>query len=258
MTLYVITGPPAAGKSTWVREHATHGDIVIDYDLLANTLTVPDPTGSDHDHTAAVKAVAKAARKAAIDKALTLTDSDTYLIHSTPSPTLLRYYRDRGAEIITVDPGIDVVMARARKERPWWMQPVIKRWYDDQAATTTTVTVKTPAKPERNKNRELGRSHRNERAALIRAHRDGSPCWWCNRPMYRNPTANWDGRPLNADHTVSRADYAKTGATGRAKADRLMHETCNKERGDGHRDDQRPALDDRPDATPAGNALDWG
>lgn len=256
MTLYVITGPPAAGKSTWVREHATHGDIVIDYDLLANTLTVPDPTGSDHDHTPAVKAVAKAARKAAIDKALTLT-TDTYLIHSTPSPTLLRYYRDRGAEIITIDPGIDVVMARARKERPWWMQPVIKRWYADHTPTTAS----TPAKPDRNKNRELGRAHRNDRAALIRTHRDGTPCWWCTRPMYRNAAANWDGRPLNADHTTSRAQHARNGATGRAKADRLLHETCNKERGDGSRDHQRPALGDQPHTTPtepAGNALDWG
>ncbi|WP_235578971.1 MULTISPECIES: ATP-binding protein [unclassified Rhodococcus (in: high G+C Gram-positive bacteria)] len=256
MTLYVITGPPAAGKSTWVREHATHGDIVIDYDLLANTLTVPDPTGSDHDHTPAVKAVAKAARKAAIDKALTLTDSDTYLIHSTPSPTLLRYYRDRGAEIITVDPGIDVVMARARKERPWWMQPVIKRWYDDQAAPSSTRTT---ASPVRNKNKELGRAHREDRARLLRAHHDGDICWWCGLPMFKS-------QELEADHSVTRDEHARLGKPGRPKADRLLHGLnqngirCNRSRGDGTRDHLRPALTGKatPTTEPAGNALDWG
>lgn len=46
MTLYLVTGPPAAGKSTWVRKHATHGDITIDYDALATVLTpqAPSPT----------------------------------------------------------------------------------------------------------------------------------------------------------------------------------------------------------------------
>ncbi|WP_165683056.1 AAA family ATPase, partial [Mycobacteroides abscessus] len=47
MTLYLVTGPPAAGKSTWVRQHAKHGDITIDYDAIASVLT---PAGGDpHD-----------------------------------------------------------------------------------------------------------------------------------------------------------------------------------------------------------------
>ncbi len=36
--LRIINGPPAAGKTTFVREHAQHGDIIIDLDHIANAL----------------------------------------------------------------------------------------------------------------------------------------------------------------------------------------------------------------------------
>jgi HNH endonuclease len=128
--LYVVIGPPAGGKSTWVREHAKAGDITIDYDLLANTLT-PASVGS-HEHTTEVKRVTKAARQAAIDVALTLTGIiDVYIIHSLPSKALLDSYRSRGAEIVTIDPGLDVALARAKAERPWFMQGAVKRWYEE-------------------------------------------------------------------------------------------------------------------------------
>ena len=128
--LYVVTGPPAGGKSTWVRKHAKAGDITIDYDLIANTLT-PSAVGS-HEHTSEVKKVTKAARQAAIDVALTLTDLiDVYVIHSLPSRALLDSYRSQGAEIITIDPGRDVALARAKAERPWWMQGAVKAWYEE-------------------------------------------------------------------------------------------------------------------------------
>lgn len=39
MTVYIITGPPAAGKTTWVRDHAKPGDITIDFDTIAATLS---------------------------------------------------------------------------------------------------------------------------------------------------------------------------------------------------------------------------
>lgn len=129
MALYVVIGPPAAGKSTWCRQHATAADIIVDYDRLASALTAADETG--HDHTPAVKAVTKAARQAAIDTAIRhAREVDVFVIHSTPSDRLLATYRARGARVVTIDPGRDIVMARAKQQRPWWMQPVIKRWYE--------------------------------------------------------------------------------------------------------------------------------
>lgn len=130
--LYLITGPPAAGKSTWVQQHAKHGDITIDYDALANALT--PPSDDPHNHPHHVKAVTKAARQAAIDTALGLADrTDVYVIHSMPSRRLVAYYRQRGAQVVVVDPGRATVLRRAKEERPWWMQQAVKEWYATRA-----------------------------------------------------------------------------------------------------------------------------
>jgi hypothetical protein len=229
--LYVVTGPPAAGKSTWCCARAQPTDVIIDYDLIANALTPRHEGASTHVHTDAVRVLAKAARQAAIDKALTLTGCDVYLIHSTPSAILLDRYRAVGAHIVTVDPGRDTVMSRCKAERPKRMLAVAAQWYDNQAHADED----TAARPARNKNKELGRAHRNNRDRLLRAHTDGTACWWCGRPLYRDADRNWDEQALAADHTLARA---KGGTT----ADRLLHATCNKQRGDGSRDHTRPAL----------------
>ena len=60
----VVTGPPAAGKTTHVREHAQNGDINIDYDLIANTLS--GKAADNHEHAAHIQTVTKAARRAGI------------------------------------------------------------------------------------------------------------------------------------------------------------------------------------------------
>lgn len=128
MGLFVITGPPASGKSTWVRQHAKHGDVVVDYDLLANALTAP---GVDaYHHSEAVRAVTFRARSAAITEALKHSaDVDVYVIHTLPSADALSRYAEHNAQIITVDPGRDVVMRRITEQRPHTMTAVAERWY---------------------------------------------------------------------------------------------------------------------------------
>lgn len=54
--------------------------------------------------------------------------------------------------------------------------------------------------------------------------------------MFKAKDKNWDKHPLEADHTRARSRYGKT------RADRLLHKTCNIQRGDGTHDDERPAL----------------
>lgn len=128
--LYVVTGPPAAGKSTWVREQAKHGDVTIDFDALASTLTPPDEPHSYPHH---IIAITKAARMAAVHTAMNLPRSiNVYIIHSTPSNKQLGWYDRQGAKIITIDPGEDVVLQRCRAERPAHMLDVVQQWYADQ------------------------------------------------------------------------------------------------------------------------------
>lgn len=80
--------------------------------------------------------------------------------------------------------------------------------------------------------RGLGYDHQKTRDRLLRQHVDGAPCWWCGQPMYLTEA-------LAADHSLARAH-------GGTQADRLLHERCNKSRGDGSRDHLRPALASAP------------
>lgn len=87
--------------------------------------------------------------------------------------------------------------------------------------------------------RGLGWDHQQQRARLMKAHADGTPCpcqpgcgpgCLCADgplPMYRDPRLNADGMPLEADHTLARS-------RGGTRADRLLLATCNRSRGAGH------------------------
>lgn len=53
--------------------------------------------------------------------------------------------------------------------------------------------------------------------------------------MFKDPARNFDGKTLEGDHSEARS-------RGGRKADRLMHSTCNRQRGDGSKDELRPAV----------------
>ncbi|MFD7709483.1 AAA family ATPase [Streptomyces sp. NPDC059786] len=130
--LYVVTGPPAAGKSTWIEARARPSDIVIDLDRITRALTGPGAPQWNHSPTAS--RIALRARYAAIDEALKhLDDTDVYLIHTMPSPKWLARYRRHGAEVVAVDPGRDIVMQRIQDMRAPGLQAVATRWYKQQA-----------------------------------------------------------------------------------------------------------------------------
>lgn len=126
--LYVVTGPPAAGKSSWIEARATPRDIVIDLDRITRALTGPGAPRWNHDPIASK--VALRARYAAIDEAVKhLKTVDVYLIHTMPSTAWLTRYRRLDAQIITVDPGEQVVRERVQAMRSPAMNRVVTRWY---------------------------------------------------------------------------------------------------------------------------------
>jgi len=126
--LYVVTGPPAAGKSSWIEARAKPRDLVIDLDRITRALTGPGAPQWNHDPIASK--VALRARYAAIDEAVKHLDTvDVYLIHTMPSTTWRTRYQRLGAEIITVDPGEQVVRERVRAMRSSAMERVVTRWY---------------------------------------------------------------------------------------------------------------------------------
>ncbi|MEU2062893.1 AAA family ATPase [Streptomyces sp. NPDC013455] len=127
--LYVVTGPPAAGKSSWIEAHATHRDVVIDLDRITSALTGPGaPPWSQHPlHLR----VAHRARYAAMDEAFQLLDQlDVYLIHTMPSAKHMAKYKRLGGRIVVVDPGETIVMQRIDAMRDPAMRRVATRWYN--------------------------------------------------------------------------------------------------------------------------------
>ncbi|MER7046771.1 hypothetical protein [Streptomyces jumonjinensis] len=136
--LYVVTGPPAAGKSSWIDAHAKPTDIVIDLDRIALALT--GPGAPQWNQATLVQRVAQRARFAAIDEACQHLDKiDVYLIHTMPSPKALAKYKRHKAEIITVDPGWHIVMDRIRAMRSPAMERVATRWYRQRRPTSQGV-----------------------------------------------------------------------------------------------------------------------
>lgn len=141
MGLIVVTGPPAAGKTTWIQAHATPTDIVIDLDRIALALAGPGAPQWQHDET--LLKVAHRARFAAIDEAVRhLNDVDVYLIHTQPSAKARGRYKRLGARVVVVDPGRDVVMQRVRDMRHPGMEAVATRWYNQHTKSRAhTVTI---------------------------------------------------------------------------------------------------------------------
>lgn len=115
------------------------------------------------------------------------------------------------------------------------------------------------AKQRNTTQRGLGWTHQKQRARLLTKHTDRTVCWWCGEPMYRDPKRNpdYDPRSTDPDNGKLAADHSHARAHGGTHADRLLHGRCNKERGDGSRDHQRPALLKRRGGHPA-NSLNWG
>lgn len=130
--LFVITGPPAGGKSSYIAARAKATDIVIDLDRIAVALAGPGAPQWQHDET--LLAVAHRARFAAIDEAVKRRDKTTvWIIHTMPSAKALARYRRLDAKVITIDPGRDIVMQRVRDMRHDGMTAVATRWYNRQA-----------------------------------------------------------------------------------------------------------------------------
>lgn len=92
----------------------------------------------------------------------------------------------------------------------------------------------------------LGTRHQAAVEYLKQVHKDGSPCDWCGREMWLEPTKNWDydesapGRRgngvLQGDHSVMTRKEALRQGMPVLPPDRLLHAECNRQRGAGGND----------------------
>jgi hypothetical protein len=135
--LTVIMGAPCSGKSTYVVEHAKPGDLVIDFDVLAQALGSPDP----HDHPKHIRMVAIDMRRTAIASALQqhANGHTVWIVDINPGERMPAYQR-AGAQFVTTQASRAELHERAEAERP-------ARWH--QLIDEHLVKASTPSRRPR-------------------------------------------------------------------------------------------------------------
>lgn len=123
--IHVVIGAPCAGKSTYVREHAKSGDVIVDYDSIARALGA-----GGHLPDGDIKQAAFRARKAAIDYCVD-TKCESWVIHSLPTDEQREAYEKAGAEFIELDTDIETCLQRAQDDnRPPGTEQIIRDYFE--------------------------------------------------------------------------------------------------------------------------------
>lgn len=138
----LVCGPPAAGKSTWVKERAKPGDQIIDYDEIAQSLGSPDR----HDHPEEIRKAARRAREA-MEAEAAKRAGRTWVIRSLPDAA----DRQRVAEqlsasqvVVLATPEEECLRRAAADNRPDWTSEVITSWWRRYTADTTETPTRGP------------------------------------------------------------------------------------------------------------------
>ena len=127
--IHVIIGAPCSGKSTYVREHAQKGDVIVDYDEIARAL------GADgHLPDGDIKQAAFRARKAVIDYCVE-TKCESWIIHSMPTDEQREAYAKAGAEQIVMETDMETCLQRAADDgRPPGTEQIIRDYFENSAS----------------------------------------------------------------------------------------------------------------------------
>jgi len=128
--IYIITGAPCSGKSTFVENHRDPDDLVVDFDKIATALG----SVKEHDATGLIREAAFAARDAVIETALKAQDATAWIIHTWPTDAQLARYEEAGAEVIHLDTDRETCLARAEADnRPETTIEGINRYYGKES-----------------------------------------------------------------------------------------------------------------------------
>lgn len=123
--IHVITGAPCSGKSTYIRDNAKLGDLIIDLDEIANSLGVPD-----HDYSSTVKpSTLWEIRKELIADAIASKDEfDSWIVD-----TMLSGSYPEDADIVRLEIDKETAIERAKADgRPQKTFDGIERYFAEK------------------------------------------------------------------------------------------------------------------------------
>lgn len=130
VTVTLVTGPPCAGKTTWVRQHAHPGDLIVCHDTYAQRAGSP----RRHDHAPHHSAHARRAWDHAVTQLAAAPDPDrhAWVIRCAPTAAERRDLADRihADHVVVLLPPRDVALRRAAHDhRARRTFGVIHGWY---------------------------------------------------------------------------------------------------------------------------------
>jgi HK97 family phage prohead protease len=135
--IHIVSGPPCSGKSTYVMEHKQPGDVVIDYDIIAEAV------GDTRWATSNVDLV-KAMRRSAIDWCLPHANSiNAWIIDTAPTSASLARYAEASADMVALDvPRIECERRALADERPQQTLDAIDAYFSHDEKRNKTMQKK--------------------------------------------------------------------------------------------------------------------
>lgn len=216
----LVAGPPCAGKSTYVAQHAKPGDLILDQDAIGATVMRRQLT-----HVAA------------------MTTGTAWVIRCSPGPqqrdALARHIH--ATHVVLLRPTDTELLARAaHRPNPRRHIQAVRDWIqretlDQPPRQRATGATRKPRAQLTTTQRGYDWEHRRARAAALKAMQPDTPCPFCQQPMVR-------GMALDYDH------YPPL-ALGGGGIRRLTHASCNRRAGQALGQARRRARKQQPRPT---------
>lgn len=126
--LTVVTGPPCSGKSTYARSHAAPSDVILDFDVLAQSLG----SANSHDHPPAIAAIAPTLWNAGVSRLCASHHGlNAWIVDASPTRQRKALYDRSGAVYVPLTAPHNELHARASADfRPYWTHALIDRYLD--------------------------------------------------------------------------------------------------------------------------------
>lgn len=129
LEVVLVAGPACSGKTRYVAEHAGPDDLVLDFDSLAEAMSL----AGRYEHVSSHVPLVAEARDAVLDRLLLGGHSvrRCWVISTAAKRRTRRHYRDRyGARVVVLVPSEETCLLRAMRERPAAWQQYVREWFD--------------------------------------------------------------------------------------------------------------------------------